>query len=222
MELLDQQRRVIRRVPALPSHGHRQLQADHIVVAQLVAFFNPAVTSLRRIEDVFQSPKARRRFALPRVPRSTLADAQALFDPSVLIPLIESLKQRLPALPHDPRLDDLTRQRLAGDGTFFAVASRITWAVPHKYNNPQADDPRGHVRVDVHFDIAHGVPDQTLVSPDARTEPASLAGRAGLPMAQVHGQLPPFLFRVRGRRHPSGLRRPDRDAAAGHSDRFAT
>lgn len=175
IDLIDQPLRALRTSKALSAHGNRHLLADHLVIAHLVAFFNPIVKSLRRIEDVFQSPKARRRFDLPRVPRSTLSDAQALFDPELLAPLIESLKQRLPTLPHDPRLDHLTRQLLAVDGTFLAVAPRVAWALYNKHNHPGASVHRGHVRVDLHFDILHGVPESAVVSGQGLTEQESLA-----------------------------------------------
>lgn len=175
VDLLDKPLRALSSSDALPAHGNRQLLADHIVVAHLVAFFNPAVKSLRRIEDVFESPKARQRFGLPQVPRSTLSDAQALFDPALLAPLIESLKQRLTTLPHDPRLDDITRQLLAVDGTFFAVAARVAWALYNKNNNPGASVHKGNVRADVHFDILRGVPEAAIISGQGLTEQDSLA-----------------------------------------------
>ncbi len=44
---------------------------------------------------------ARKRAGLARVPASTLADAQRLFDPELLLPLFESLKKRAGIQPHD-------------------------------------------------------------------------------------------------------------------------
>ena len=175
--LIDKHLRALRHCGAMPAHGNRQLLADHIVIAHLVAFFNPVVKSLRRIEDVFESSRARKRFALPRVPRSTLADAQTLFDPALLTPLIESLKQRLRILPHDPRLDTVTRQLIAVDGTFFAVAPRIAWALYHKNNNPDAPVHKSHVRVDLHFDILRKTPDDAVISGQGLSEQDALATR---------------------------------------------
>src|SRR5262245_7508234 len=84
-------------------HPNRTLFYDHVVLAHLLAFFNPAVISLRKIEDAFENRSVRKHFGTPRIPKSTLADAQRLFDPALLLPLIESLKQRVGATPHDPR-----------------------------------------------------------------------------------------------------------------------
>jgi len=175
IDLIEEPLRALRASGALPQHGNRRLLAEHVVVAHLVAFFNPAVKSLRRIEDVCESPQARKRFDLPPVPRSTLSDAQALFDPALLTPLIESLKRRLPTLPHDARLDAITRQLLAVDGTFFAVAARVAWALYCKNNNPDAAVHKGSVRADFHFDILRGVPEAVVVSGHGLAEQASLA-----------------------------------------------
>jgi hypothetical protein len=113
------------------------------------------------------------------VPRSTLADAQALFDPALLDPMVADLRDRVPTLPHDPELDALLKTLTAVDGTFFALAPRVAWAL---YNKPKADaatpkgsarpkhTPRrkGNIRVDVHFNVLTGVPEQAILT-DGRT-----------------------------------------------------
>ncbi len=137
-------------------HGNRCFFYDQLVVAHLLAFFNPILAGLRKIEDVFDVPAVRKRLKMPRVPKSTLADAQRLFDPELLLPLFESLKERAGIQEHDPRLDAITRRLLAVDGTFFAVAGRITWAI---YNRSSKNNvTQGNVRAHVHLDILRGVP----------------------------------------------------------------
>lgn len=135
------------------THGNRVLHYDHVVVAHLIAFFNASVDSLRTIEDVFEHPRARRLFKLPRVPRSTLSDAQRLFEPALLQALVDSLAQRVQSLARDARLDELTRQIVAVDATFFEVASRIAWALPHNTTGS-----RGSVQLCLHLDVLHGAP----------------------------------------------------------------
>lgn len=135
-------------------HGNRVLHYDHVVVAHLIAFFNPVVESLRVIENVFEQPRAQRLFKLPAVKRSTLSDAQRVFDPALLQPIVADLAQRVEQAPRsDARLDDLTRQIVAVDATFFEVASRIMWALPH---NPTSG--RGCVQMCFHFDACDGIP----------------------------------------------------------------
>lgn len=139
-------------------HGNQVVLMSHVLVAHLLAFFNPVAASLRRLDDFFDLPDVRKRLGVPRLPKSTLSDAQRLFDPTLLLLIVEELKAKLRLTPRKPRLDQITQQLLAVDGSFFAVAPRIAWAV---YNKPKRGDPtqrRGAVRIDVHLDVLHGVP----------------------------------------------------------------
>ena len=157
-----------------PAHGNRCLFADHLLIAHLVAFLSPALKSLRRIEEVFNHSAARRRFGLPRVPRSTLSDAQALFDPALLDPIVADLRARVPVLPHDPQLDALLKTLTAVDGSFFALAPRVAWALYNKPNNTAiskasarpgpAARRKGNIRVDVHLNILTSLPEQAILS----------------------------------------------------------
>lgn len=152
--------------------GNRCFFYDQLVVAHLLAFFNPILAGLRKIEDVFDVPAVRKRLKMPRVPKSTLADAQRLFDPQLLLPLFESLKERAGIQEHDRRLDGLTNRLLAVDGSFFAVASRITWAI---YNRSAKNNvTRGNVRAHVHFDILRGVPDHATLTGGQASEAEQL------------------------------------------------
>jgi hypothetical protein len=121
---------------------------------------------------------------LPRIPHSTLSDAQAIFNPALLQPIIADLRQRAPVLPHEPELDKLLKSLTAVDGSFFAMAPRVAWAL---YNKPNTDNDhdagktkktigsskrpkpqRGNIRVDMHFNVITGVPEQAVVT-DGRT-----------------------------------------------------
>jgi hypothetical protein len=162
---------------AQPAHGNRNLFADHLLVAHLIAFLSPALKSLRRIEQVFNHAVARRRFGLPRIPKSTLSDAQALFDPTLLDRIITELRRRVPKLPHEPLLDKLLKTLTAVDGTFFALAPRVAWALYNKPNTPAVASKgstrsstrrKGNIRVDVHFNVISGVPEQAILT-DGRT-----------------------------------------------------
>ncbi len=150
IRLLDDQLRHLHRQPA---HGNRVLRYDHVLIAHLLAFFNPTINSLRTLEDVFEHPRIQRTYRLPRVPRSTLSDAQRLFDPALLQPILDDLRRRVVRTPRDPGLDAITRQIIAVDASFFEVAGRIAWALPH--NGGQAG---GSVQLCLHFDAVHGTP----------------------------------------------------------------
>jgi hypothetical protein len=159
----------LRALHAVPVHGNRALLADHVLVAHLVAFFNPALDSLRTIEDVFEHETVRRRLRLPRVPRSTLSDAQRVFDLALLQPLVEQLVRRLGKLPRDPRLDAITRKIVAVDASVFEVAARIAWALPHN-----STSSRGAVQWCLHLDVLDGAPDGFTLIGGRESERAQL------------------------------------------------
>lgn len=92
-----------------------------------------------------------------------MADAQALFDPPLLRPILDSLIEMAGIQPHDSRLDAVTRQLLAVDGSFFAVAPRIAWALYNK-SCGKGGSNKGHVRAHVQFDVLRGLPVETTLT----------------------------------------------------------
>ncbi len=157
------------------THGNREVKFQHVVVAHLIAFFNPAIESLRQVEDLTEVRANRRRFRLPRLPKSTLSDAQRLFDPILLTPLVEQLKRRLKTASKDPRLDQLSRELLAVDGSFFAVAGRVAWAIHGRSQPGDVAQNPGQIRLDVQLDVRAGVPVQAAVTGGQVTEHTQLA-----------------------------------------------
>lgn len=147
----------LRQLRSRPAHGNRQVFLDHVVVAQLLAFYNPCLRGLRNIEDLFDHPGVRRRFAVPRLPKSTLSDAQAVFDPQRVQPMLDSLIRQATLQTGDVRLDVITQKLLAVDGSFFAVAPRIASALYNKSCTPGGSN-KGHVRVHVQLDVRSGLP----------------------------------------------------------------
>jgi transposase len=147
----------LRQLHQHPAHGNRDIFLDHLVVGHLIAFFNPGVRGLRTIEDILKKPRVRKRFGIPRLPKSTVSDAQNIFDAQLLLPLIESLRERAGIQEHDSRLDRVTRQLVAVDSSFFTVAPRIAWAV---FNG----SGKGNVRLHVQFNVFDGVPDHVTLT----------------------------------------------------------
>lgn len=165
----------LQRLHCIGAHGNRRVFLDHLVVAHLIAFFNPEVRGLRTMEDIFQDEHVRERFRLPRLSKSTVSDAQRVFDPELLQPLFNSLRERagsrMPNSLHDrhtrPLLDDLTRRLIAVDGTFLTVASRIAWAI---FNGCG----KGNVRLHVQFNVFDGLPDRVALTDGQSSEAQQL------------------------------------------------
>lgn len=164
------------RLRAHPVHGNRAVTFDHLVVAHLLCFFNPQVKGLRSVEDIFDLPGIRARYGSPRLPKSTVADAQAVFDPHLLRPILDSLIQKAGVQPHDARLDAVTRQLLAVDGSFFAVAPRVAWAL-YNQSSGRGRSHKGQVRAHVQFDLRLGLPVETSLTDGQSTEWGQLQAR---------------------------------------------
>ena len=165
---------LLEQLPSISDHPNRELQTRDVFVAHLLAFFNPTLRSLRALEDFSQTRQARRYLDVERLPRSTLADFHHLADPRALEPIVTHLLQETArrGLSAPADLPDSIRQVLAVDGTFLALAADVAWAVRHATNHGKT---KRSVRVDVHLDVATGLPRAVDLHGAGTSEPASAA-----------------------------------------------
>jgi hypothetical protein len=143
-------------------HGNRQLFLDDVFLAYLLAFFNPAIRSLRTIEDFSQTVQAQRHLSTRKICKTTLSDFNKLADPERLQPILTALRGEL-ARKHGPQppkdLQGLLKQVLAVDGTFFTAAADIAWAIGSRNQHVQ----RHRARLDVHLDVHTWLPEVIAV-----------------------------------------------------------
>ncbi|MGD0656347.1 MAG: IS4 family transposase [Thermoguttaceae bacterium] len=166
------------------AHGNRQLFLDDVVVAHLLAFFNPTLRSLRTIEDFSQTRQAQRHLSVRRLCKSTLSDFHRVADPTLLAPIIDRLKAIAAAKglrPTPAGLPETLGQVLAVDGSFFTVAADVAWAVAHRTNR---GEKRACVRLDMHIDAATWLPQIVAVSGGETSEAQSAA--AAITPGAVH------------------------------------
>lgn len=164
------------------AHGNRQLFLDDVVVAHLLAFFNPTLRSLRTIEDFSQTRQAQRHLSVRRLCKSTLSDFHRVADPALLEPLIAQLKSLIagPCGATTPlNLPQTLGKVLAIDGSYFAVAADVAWAVKHATNR---GNKKASVRLDLHLNIANWLPEVVQVSGQGTSE-AQAASQAVQPGA---------------------------------------
>ncbi len=172
VRMLEKYAQALRKADA---HGNRRLFLDDVVIAHLLAFFNPTLRSLRTIEDFSQTRQAQRHLSVRRLCKSTLSDFHRFADPTLLGPIIERLKdvaatKGLRATPAG--LPEALGQVLAVDGSFFAVAADVAWAVAHRTNRGER---RACVRLDMHLDVATWLPQVVAVCGSETSEAASAA-----------------------------------------------
>jgi hypothetical protein len=160
------------RLRAAHSHPNRTLFYDDVALAYLLAFFTPTMRSLRTIEDFSQTTQMRANLSTDRVPRSTLSDANKVFDPTLLEPIIEELRGRLPNLRReDPELAELTERIRAVDSSLFTVAADVTWALRQRRRNGK---PRETLRLNLQWAAGAGVPEGICVSGQGMSESQAL------------------------------------------------
>lgn len=157
------------------AHGNQQLFFDDVVIAHLLAFFNPTLRSLRTIEDFSQTRQAQRHLSVRRLCKSTLSDFHRVADPALLGPIIECLKADAAAKglrPTPAGLPETLGQVLAVDGSFFTVAADVAWAVMHRTNR---GEKKACVRLDMHLDVATWLPQVVAISGSDTSEAESAA-----------------------------------------------
>ena len=165
--------RHVRQLREQHPHGNQLVFADDVVLAHLLAFFNPTLRSLRTIEDFSQTRQARRHLSVRKLCRSTLADFHRLADPAILQPIIahlHALARERRCLPTD--LPETLAQVLAVDGSFFALSADVAWAVRHGTNNGKK---RASARLDMHLDVRTWLPEIIDVCGNDTSEAASAA-----------------------------------------------
>lgn len=160
-------------------HGNRKLFLDDVFVVYLLAFFNPAVRSLRTIEDLSQTRQAQKHLSVAKVCKSTLSDFNALGDPQRLTPIIEALSKQLARKQaRQPQggsgdLHQLLEKTVAVDGTFLPAAAGVAWAIA---NTNHSTAVRHRARIDAHINVATWLP-EVIVVPDAGQSEADSAVR---------------------------------------------
>lgn len=164
-------------------HGNQALFLDDVFVAQLLAFLNPSLRSLRTLEDFSQTRQAQRHLSVPKLAKSTLSDFHKVVDPARLAPIVEGLRAELQKRRVDGRLpadlQDFTRQIIAVDGTFLHALADVVWAVAAR-NQRQGEKHRA--RLDVHVDVDTWLPELITV-PDVGESEADNAARHVTPGA---------------------------------------
>jgi hypothetical protein len=160
------------RLRAAHPHPNRTLFYDDVAIAYLLAFFTPAIRSLRTMDDFSQTPQMQANLSADRLPRSTLSDANKVFDPTLLEPIIEELRARLPQLRQaDPLLAELTERVRAVDSSLFTVAADVTWALRQRRRNGKTRDT---IRLNLQWAAATGVPEGICISGKGVSESQAL------------------------------------------------
>lgn len=153
-------------------HGNRQLYLDDVFITYLLAFHNPAVRSLRTIEDFSQTQQVQKHLSLRKICKSTLSDFNQLADPERLVPILQALRCELSRKPSgrplpENDLQGLLERTIAVDGTFLHAVSDVTWAIANSNNHGAT---RHRARLDAHLNVATWLPEAIVVPEPKQSE----------------------------------------------------
>ena len=164
--------RHLERLRAAYDHPNRLLHLDNLLVALLYAFYNPTCRSLRTLEGL--GKVCQDEIGIDQLCRSTTSDAMAAFDPKLLLAILEDLRGRLPALDRaDADLEQITRQVIAADGSYFNIYADVAWVIHLTRKNGK---PGAHVRLNFQLDVRSWVPMAASISGKAQgSETAAVA-----------------------------------------------
>lgn len=143
--------------------GNRELHYDELCLLLLLGLFNPAVESLRGLQQASELEQVQKRLKLGRVSLGSLSEASRVFDAELLKPILEELGAQLQPLGRDRRLAEIPLTLTLVDGTLLSALPLLIQAMWLKEHTGS-----GLVkwRLHTHFEVDRFVPTRIDVTPD--------------------------------------------------------
>lgn len=153
----------------------RRLHYDELCAWLLLYFFSPVLTSLRGLQQASLFDEIQRRLKLPRFSLGSFSEAGTVFDPELLVPIMEQIAGELGDIETDPRLLALERRPTPVDGTLIEALPKMVWAL-------WCDEQHRAAKLHLQLDLLSGAPEKAVLTDaqtsETRTLEASLsAGR---------------------------------------------
>jgi hypothetical protein len=135
--------------------GNRQLHFDQYCMMVLLFLFNPAVRSLRAIQQASELKKVQKKLGCGRASLGSLSEATDVFEPERLKEIIAELGGQLQPVARDPRLRDVQHTLTLVDGTLLKGLPRLIQAGTRDSRTAKLE---AKVRLHTQFDLERGVP----------------------------------------------------------------
>jgi hypothetical protein len=153
---------------------NRDLHYDQYCMLILLFLFNPAIKSLRSLQQASELKSVQKRLGCPRVSLGSFSEAIDVFDPERLKAIVGELGEQLEPLSHDPRLKDLDDTVTLVDATLLCALPRIAEA---SFLKAKTGSGLVKWRLHTHFEVDRHVPiriDTTRAAGGAADERAVL------------------------------------------------
>ncbi len=147
--------------------GNRRLTYSQYASLVLLSFFNPAMQCVRGLSDASALKKVRRLIGGGRASVGSLSESVRVFDPELLVPIVEGLLADLPKGHAGPgprrRLSEnipreLAEKLVATDGSALRALPQIVKAF--------GADADGKWRIHLQFQVLSGTPQALHIRPD--------------------------------------------------------
>jgi hypothetical protein len=156
--------------------GKRALFFDQYASLILLFFFNPALDSLRALQQASCLDKVQKKLGCPRTSLGSLSEAARVFDAEALPGIVSELAQQ--ALPLQAGKDaELLRGLTAVDGSLLPALPKMAWAL-------WVDEKHRAAKLHLHFDVFKGVPCHATVTEGSGNEKKEL--RASLAPGRLY------------------------------------
>ena len=155
-DLLDTLLKRLRDVGCERDTAHnRTLHYDQYCMLVLLFLFNPAVKTLRGLQQMSELKTVQCRLGCPRMSLGSFSESVTVFDPQRLTEIIRALGQRLTPHRRDPRLAQLRLAVTLVDSTLIAALPRMAEAALLKR---QHGSGLTKWRLHTHFEVDRHVP----------------------------------------------------------------
>jgi hypothetical protein len=108
--------------------GNRVLFFDQYVALMLVALFSPSVEGMRAICRASDLKKVQKKLGVKRISLGSFSESSHVFDPDLLLGVIEQLAGRLNPVGRDPRLKDVDHLLTIVDATLVKALPKMIQA----------------------------------------------------------------------------------------------
>jgi hypothetical protein len=134
--------------------GNRRFFFDNYAALLLLSFFNPALKSLRALQQASELDKVQKKLGTPRVSLGSLSAAARDFDAEALQAIVGELAHKALPLHTGGRADkdaEFLRGLTAVDGSLLPALPKMAWAL-------WLDSTHRAAKLHLHFDVFKGVP----------------------------------------------------------------
>lgn len=142
---------------SVKDHHNRDLHFDQYLCLFLLYFFNPALTSLRAIQQATTLKKVQDKLGVKQTSLGSLSEASNVFDAQLVAPLLKQLASQALCFEKDPKLKQLQQALVAVDGTLLRALPKMLWAL-------WIDDHNRAAKLHLEFDIEKSIPTGAVIT----------------------------------------------------------